>query len=347
MTDELHRLRTAVALHRDDARTVVDLRGRDAIDAIDAIVSGELYVRDGRILHTFVLGDDGVPLADVHVALDDDGVVVLVDGMDGRGFLAHLAQHAGHLASVAATDRSSELRSIGIHGPYAWELCVELLGDDVLGLPYLSFCRFGATLCVRAGETGEYGYELLVPREREDDVLARIAMIAPRYDAGFVGRDTLDAAALENGFFRMRLGHLEGLTPFELQQQWRVSYRKDFVGKAEVERHRDARGPRLVHLRTYGAAAGGDPVSFDGTDVGRVVAALPSAALGCTVARALVPHAIAHPGLEGFVVGAGTRARSVSAPLVRNRSLYVDPRKHSYHQADERPSPPLDAEIAS
>ena len=58
----------------------------------------------------------------------------------------------------------------GLNGPYAWELASALLGPAVLGMTYLSLLRGPApggddeVICFRAGKTGEYGYDLLVPR---------------------------------------------------------------------------------------------------------------------------------------------------------------------------------------
>ncbi len=63
---------------------------------------------------------------------------------------------------------------------------------------------------------------------------------------GAASLETLDLCALENGFFSVRHASVEGLTPLELQLQWRVSARKRFPGATAIEERR-AKGMVAQH----------------------------------------------------------------------------------------------------
>ena len=58
------------------------------------------------------------------------------------------------------------------------------------------------------------------------------------------------------------------------------------------------------------------------------------------IAVLAMPHA--HPGLGSLEVAtSGASVRVISAPAVNNRSLYVDPQRHSYGTRSEQAFPPI------
>src|SRR5437870_25042 len=82
-----------------------------------------------------------------------------------------------------------------------------------VGLPFANLFRFDRWLCVRAGKTGEYGYDLLVPRGEVETVRARLLEKGRRFELGEAGLEALDACALENWFFNVRREGREPVTP--------------------------------------------------------------------------------------------------------------------------------------
>ncbi|MCP5067184.1 MAG: hypothetical protein GY946_11515, partial [bacterium] len=74
--------------------------------------------------------------------------------------------------------------------------------------------------CFRAGKTGEYGYDLLVPHAQYDPLHDKLQDIGRAFDMQPVGLAALDQCALENWFFNIRREGQLGLTPLELQR-WR------------------------------------------------------------------------------------------------------------------------------
>jgi len=222
-----------------DHVTVLRVDGDDAFDAMDRLVAADLHVRDGEMLHSLVLRPDGVPAADVYLCADDDRYFLLAEGLSSGELIEHAREHLDSDLDVDFTDMRGTHGLLSLNGPYAWEVLSEWLGPDIIGIPYLTFFHLterevlstggGSDLvgaCFRAGKTGEFGYDLLLPTERLESVRARLLEVGEPLDLVEADLEALDLCALENGFFSVRHGPLEGLTPLELQLQWRVSYRK-------------------------------------------------------------------------------------------------------------------------
>ena len=81
-------------------------------------------------------------------------------------------------------------------------------------------------------------------------------------------------------------------------------------------------------------------IELDGATVGRVVDAGHSHTRGDWVGIALLDRPVAHAGLAGFRCGE-VAARTISSPAVNNRSLYVDPQRHSWATRQTATFPPL------
>src|SRR5512143_136566 len=94
-------VREGVAATR--ARHVAALRlsgGDGAWETISELTSGELFLRDGQVLHSLWLDQEAHPLADVYVLRDDEAFVVL-----GETEKTSLAEHArAHVRGGAALD---------------------------------------------------------------------------------------------------------------------------------------------------------------------------------------------------------------------------------------------------
>lgn len=342
--EALRALRESVALSERDHVAVIAAEGSGAFDALDRLVSGDLWIQTGRARHTLLLHEDGTPLADVYVSARDDDFLLLAEGAPGRELVEHLEGHRppGAAASFRLLDDRAVL---GLDGPYAWELAAAVLGPDVMALPYLTTCELDGASCLRAGKTGEYGFDLVVPRAAAAAWRERLLEAGRPFDLGRAGLEELDHCALENFFFNVRREGRSGATPLELQLQWRVSRRKAFVGSDALAARR-ARGirERLSCLVGPGPISVGDALLHGGRAVGRVVNAGWSEPRGEWVASALVSRELAHSGVGGFeLAGSPARAplRTVSPPVLDNRSLYVHPQRHGYLTRGDVRWPPI------
>lgn len=333
-------LRTGVAR---SARPTALLRivGEQAFDLLDASLPRPLFLRDGQALHTLFLDGEGHPLADVYVACDDLDYLVFAEGMDGPGATRWLLDHAPGGLDADVRDLGPTHTLVSFDGPYAWELVGRLVGPEVVGVPYLSlfFLPAWQGVGLRAGKTGEYGYDLLLPNSALPAFEGALEPHAREFQLTTVGLDDLDLCALENGFFSVRAPGNPRLGPAELQLAWRLDLRRDFPGRATLERTR-ATAPRVSWFR----GLPGDPlpsgeVRLDGEPVGEVCEARWSHVLGAPVGRVLLPRPVAHPGLT--LDASGLSLRTVSAPLLRNRSLFVSAQRHAWASRHVDVFPPI------
>lgn len=362
MTDPNEALRKSAALSEMQHVSVIRVFGDDAFDALDELVAADLHVRDGEMLHSLMLHPDGAPAADVYLCADDDEFILLVEGLSATELMTHARRLSSKDLHVEFSDLKANHDLLSLNGPFAWEVLSEWLGPDIIGIPYLTFFHLterdlapeaggsqNIGTCFRAGKTGEFGYDLLLPADRVDLIRGRLLEVGESLNLVEADLSALDQCALENGFFSVRHGPLSGLTPLELQLQWRLSFRKEYVG-SEALTERKVKGPQ-VRTTTFvaGAEVGkGDLVSCDGSPVGEVWTAGFSPVLKRWLGLALLKIEFAHPGITSFTVehgGGEVPVRTVSSPVVNNRSLYIDPRRHSYRYRDELAFPPFSSDV--
>jgi glycine cleavage system aminomethyltransferase T len=338
---DLLALRTGVAR---SARPVAILRvvGEQAFDVLDAVSPRPLFLRDGQALHTLFLDDDAHPFADVYILCDDLDYLVIAEGPTPADLIAWLGARVPAGLDAEIRDLTPTHTLMSLDGPYAWELLGRLVGPEVVGVPYLSlfFLRAFDGLGLRAGKTGEFGYDLLVPTA----ALPGIEAILPgeEFALGSVDVDTLDLCALENGFFSIRTPGVAGLTPVELQLQWRMDRRRQFPGRSALDAARERVPPRVTWFRGEPGApvpASGTLIALDGETVGEVLVGRHSPILDAPVGQVLLPRSIAHTGLT--LTTGGARLRTVSAPLLRNRSLFINAQRHAWASRHVDAFPPL------
>ena len=88
----------------------------------------------------------------------------------------------------------------------------------------------------------------------------------------------------------------------------------------------------------------GDPIRDADGPVGQVTAAAFSPGIGGVAGMALLDVSLAHPGIDAFFVpgpNVERPIRTVSSPLLFNRSLLVDPHRHTYATRDDASDPAL------
>jgi glycine cleavage system aminomethyltransferase T len=321
-------IRTRTAIARTGQTRIVRLRGEGARDAALWLLPSRLHLRDAQARQSLLLDEAGRPLADVVVAADDEDYLLLIDGPGDP--LAHVRANLRGDVRMEEHDATHEV--IDVHGPWAWELVSEVLGSDLLALPYLNFFRMDEGICVRAGRTGEFGYHLLVKRDASDAVMARFVERGAELEVAEVGAEAVALAGFENWFFDAR--HVpEGATPVELSLSWRLASDRDFLGRDAIEKRRTSPGPRQACVFASTEVRAGERVLLEGHDVGVITRAAFSPSRQSWFASALVEPRLVCAGIE-LVAGAAT-LRTIAPPLVDNQSLYVDPRRHTYRTRDE------------
>ena len=343
MDDEIRALRTSVALAAGDHVTCLRVEGEGAYEALDHVVACDLFLQDGQMRPSLLLDEEARPFADIHVARDDESFFLLAEGPSPEELVAFLEKRFP--AGVEATVERCDGTLLSLHGPYAWELCTTVFGPDVGSLPYLAFYRADDGVFFRSGKTGEYGYDLLIPASKIETVREALLREGAAFDLALASLPALDQCGLENGFFNIRREGRAGLSPLELGLQWRVSYRKEYVGSAALRARREAGAKaRVVWAVASAPVAEGDEVFLDEQRIGHVLVSGFSVIRGEWVALLLLDRPYAYAGIERYEAhSAGERRpiRTLSTPLVNNRSLYVSPQRHSYRTRDESKMPPF------
>ena len=346
LEDQIRAIRTSVAVHRPAFAQVV-VRGEAAYEAVDALSPRDLFVRTGQILHSLVLTEDGRVHADLHVCPEEGGLLLFADGIDASTLQALLQQHAPG-PEFTVEDGSTTHALIALEGPYAWELRRPCAAPKLVTLGYMQrssvYSREGIT-CFRVGTTGEYGYVLRVPHAGVEGFTADLDALAPRFDLVEVGSAALDRCALENGFFCPRHRGVSGLTPLELQLQWRVTYDRSYRGSAALLATRAREDLRRVvwvlgRLEDPAPTPGG-VIRREDVEVGVLLEGHHSGTLGCFVGLALLDRSLAHPWIDGLFTAEGLELRTEAPPLLHNRSLFIDPRKHIYEARAQDVFPPI------
>jgi glycine cleavage system aminomethyltransferase T len=167
-------------------------------------------------------------------------------------------------------------------------------------------------------------------RTSEAALRDRILAAGEALDLRVAGVEALWQAGLENWFFNIHREGKHDLTPIELGLSWRVSFAKEYVGSSALrERRRAPKRRRVTAMRAASSLAPGDPVHEGATEIGSLLWAERSITLGDSVAIALLDEPYWHSGIDAYRVR-GEPVRTVSAPLLTNRSLFVNPQKHAY-----------------
>jgi glycine cleavage system aminomethyltransferase T len=347
MTDEqeIAALRASVALHRVEEMACLRFSGRDAYEIVDWLCPAELYLRHSQMRHTLLLNDQAFPVADLYVACYEEDFLLLFEGLNSATLEQYIQGHLPASSMTKISNFGDAHQMLSLQGPFAWELLSEVIGAEIVGLPYLTFAQINSLFCFRAGNTGEYGYLLMVPKADSMEFEKRLVEIGQRFDLAVVGKAALDQCALENFYFNIRREGSARVTPIELQLQWRVSYRKKYVGAdALAQRRQQGASMRLTCLVSREKISIGDSIFYDEHDIGEVVNAGFSCIRGDWVALVLLKTPFAYPGIARYCSEHSGRrfpVRTVAPPVINNRSLHINPQIHSFASRSEYSFPPL------
>jgi glycine cleavage system aminomethyltransferase T len=337
-------IRRSVAFSENPGRVCLRLAGGSAESVLNRVCPCELFIRDGQMQHTLFLNERGNPLADVFVCADGDDFLLLADGMTAEALAAFVQAQAGAGEDLQIADLMADHVLCSVNGPYAWELLSEVISTEIIGLPFSAFFRGDDFICFRTSATGEYSYDLLIRRELAPAWRERIFKTGKAFDIGTVGAAALNLCALENFIFNIHTDAVGDVTPLELQLQWRISYRKSYPGSAALAARRKTYTRRAVLAAAASEMKIGHRLRIGDREVGSILNAGFSFERREWLALALVDREWAYSDVPAICVsgsGIGAPARILSAPAINNRSLFVDPQRHTYAGRGENAFPSL------
>ena len=279
--DEHLAVRSSAGLFDVSHMGEVEVRGPDAIAAVDALVSNNVRgLADGQALYTVMCAPDGGIVDDLIVyRLAEDHIFICVNAANRHKDLAFMREHLPS-GNAALEDTSESYVQLALQGPEAQRLLSPLVeqGDlSELGFFRCAWMKIAGqkTLVARTGYTGEDGFELYIPDQGGAaifDALVERYVPSELTMCGLGARDTLRLEA------RLPLygQDLSAETnPLEAGLGWVVKLETghDFVGKAALEAIK-ARGVRRrlrgFRLEGRGVLRPGYPIFVGETEVGQL-----------------------------------------------------------------------------
>ena len=323
-------IRETVGMWDTSALTKIQLRGPDALAAVDFLVTRDMTrIQVGQSAYCPILKDDGHFCDDAiifHVAEDHFLVAsaigptlqLLQDYASGRNLQVELDE---------------DLHIITLQGPTAIELLDPLSDAD---LRSLKFCQqIITTVCgkqmmlSRTGYSGERGYELFMSADIVIDVWQELLQRGQAFGLKPISFGGLEMVHIESGLMAYGAEATEQNTPWEVDMGWAVSRSKgDFRGKQALF---ELEGKEKVKF--FGIVADHDDVvehgaelSIDGQLVGHVTTPAYSRRLGKSLALA---HLIPSAAVEGTSLE--LKGPTISCRATATSIPFVDPQRKRLH----------------
>jgi aminomethyltransferase len=343
---EVGAVRHSVGISDISCVSVLRISGEHAYELTDRICPCFLHIRVNQMKHTILLKENGSPLADIYICKEQSGYVILGKGMPHEALSKYIYEHKKPDENITVEILNTTHSLLSLNGPFAWEALSELEEPEVISLPYLSFYYPDInSMIFRAGETGEFGYLLLLPKEHVDMFCKKIIEIQDEFDIEFVGFAALQYCYLENMFFNIFKEGAVQATPAELQLQWRVSYLKrslHFIVLNDIKSRPLTR--RLTGVLSERPFRYNDEVFCDNKKIGFIINASRFISGNGSIGLAMLDMPYAVSGISCYeVLSQGDKAplKTVSPPFIRNRSLCVDPQIHAYQERETISFPPI------
>ncbi|MET3581937.1 4-methylaminobutanoate oxidase (formaldehyde-forming) [Mesorhizobium robiniae] len=260
---EAGRMAQGVGLFELSPFTKLDVFGRDAARLMQRLCANDVNVAEGGAVYTQMLNRRGGIEADVTVTRDGEDRFRVISGAATRQKdLAWIQRHAQDLGLDASVfDATSSEAVLGVMGPRSRELLQSLTDADLsdAAFPFSTSRRIDIGMvnlrATRVSFVGELGFELYVPVECAESLLATIIEAGGSYGLAFCGHYALDGCRLEKGY--RHWGHDIGPkdTPLEAGLSFAVSWMKDdFIGReAPLAQKAEGVRRRLMHFAVDGA----------------------------------------------------------------------------------------------
>ena len=323
-------IRETVGMWDTSALTKIQVRGPDALDAIDYLVTRDMTrIEVGKSAYCPILKDDGHFCDDAiifHVA-EDHFLVASAIGPTHE----LLQDFAGNRNLSVELDE--ELHVITVQGPNSIELLDAQTSANLRSLP---FChQLSTTLCgqdmmvSRTGYSGERGYELFMGADVVIEVWQELMEQGQAFGLRPISFGGLEMVHIESGLMAYGAEATEQNTPWEVDFGWAVSRSKgDFRGKQAVF---ELEGKEKVKF--FGIVADHDDVvehgaelSIDGEIVGHVTTPAYSRRLGKSLA---LVHLIPSATVEGTSLQ--LNGPNIQCPATATSIPFVDPQRTRLH----------------
>jgi aminomethyltransferase len=230
LKEEHSAVRTASGCFDISHMGVLKLSGKTTFDLLQNLFTNDLNkALPGKMIYGFILNESGMILDDVMVGGYGGDFLLIVNASNKLKILEWVFKHKKD--DVTIVDLNEDNGFIAVQGPDA----VNRL-NDTFKLNLTDQARFGtATIAIngktvialRAGYTGEDGFELVIPKDEIESVVKALVEngVTP---CGLAARDTL---RLEKGLPLYGQELTESVHPYMTRYKWAVKLETDFIGK--------------------------------------------------------------------------------------------------------------------
>ncbi len=331
IVDEHRRVREHVGMFDVSHMGEVEIRGSDALAFIQSItINNAAKLSPGRVQYSAMCYPDGGIVDDLLVYHMGDYYGLVINAANTAKDIAWMQQHLR--GDVTLIDRTDSTSLLAVQGPRSLDTLKKLTNADLAAMPYYSWIRARVAdvdmVLSRTGYTGELGFELYFPADREageriwDTILeaGKEYSIAP---AGLGARDTL---RLEMGFCLYGNDIDHTTNPLEAGLGWITKTEKgSFIGQEAIQKVKQAGLTRKLAAFTVNDKAfprHGYPIHAGGAQVGTVTSGTFSPTLEYGIGMGYVPSALGAPGMtiEVMIRNKAFPATVVSPPFVKKSS---------------------------
>ena len=319
---EHHAVRTNVGLFDVSHMGEVEVRGADAIEVVDSLMTNDASSLDnGQAMYTVMCRPDGGIVDDMVVyRLADDHLMICVNAANRDKDFAFMKEHARGDAELV--DRGDEYVQLALQGPKAEALLQEITDNDLSEITFFRAAHGDVagveTLVARTGYTGEDGFELYIPADEGETVFDAILQAGESYDLQMCGLGARDTLRLEAKLHLYGQDIDETTNPYEAGLSWVVKLDKetDFVGRealADIKEQGVSRRLRGLVLQGRGVIRPGYEIYADDEQVGEVTSGTFSPTLEESIGLGYIE--VDHANDE--VVDLDIRGRRVAATVTK------------------------------
>ncbi len=326
---ECRAVRTAVGINEIHNFAKYEVEGPGAAAWLDRVMAGRVPAV-GRISLAPMLSHAGRIIGDFTLSrLAPDHFQVTASYGAQAFHLRWLRHHLPKDGSVTLRNRSLELLGFQIAGPRARDLLARLTPADVspAAFPFMHVRTLPVGLCQarvqRVTYTGDLGFEIYVPAAQQVMLFEALEMAGKDLALTPFGMRAMMSLRLEKTFGSWLREFRPDFHPAETLIDRFVAYDKaaDFIGRDAALAARSSDNPRTQRAFVVDAADadafGDEPLWHDGAVVGFVTSGGYAHHVDASVAIAILPKALATPGLavEIEILGERRAARMIDEPL--------------------------------
>ena len=246
-TREAMRMAQGVALIELTPFTKIELKGPNALNALQYLCAGDMDMEVGLSRYTTLLNESGGIEADVTVTRLERNLFRIISSAATRyRDLARIRRLLGGFKALSLEDITSHESVIGVMGPMSREVLTRVSDDcdwSVESFPFTASRKLKLAgkpvLALRRSFVGELGWELYVQNEHACVVFDRLCKTAAEFGLTHLGHLALDGCRLEKRYGHW--GHEWGpdVTPLEAGIEFTVAKGKSgFIGYDALERQR-------------------------------------------------------------------------------------------------------------